>query len=79
MNITAVDGQANGFLTIYPEPGSLPSTSNLNWTAGRTVADSSIVPANLSSGWISIYSGGTGTGGVDVILDVFGFFQSDLV
>jgi hypothetical protein len=79
MNITAVNGRASGFLTIYPEPGSLPSTSNLNWTAGQTVANSAIESANLSGGWISIYSGGTGTGGVGVILDVYGFFQSDLV
>lgn len=76
MNVTMTNPKANGFLTIYPEGASLPTGSNVNWGAGQTVANSAIATANQANGWITVYSGGTNGGPADVVLDVFGYFQS---
>ena len=36
LNVTATAPSANGHLTVYPDGASVPSTSNLNFSAGET-------------------------------------------
>jgi hypothetical protein len=43
LNLTVVDPSAAGFLTAYPCGTTKPNTSNVNFTAGQTVANLSIV------------------------------------
>jgi hypothetical protein len=43
LNLTVVDPTAAGFLTAYPCGTAKPNTSNVNFTAGQTVANLSIV------------------------------------
>ncbi len=70
VNVTATDTTANGFLSVNPA-ATPPTTSDLNWMAGHTVAN--LVIAKLSStGTITIYNN---TGSADVIVDVMGWYM----
>ncbi len=66
-NLTATDSTADGYLTAYP-CGSMPPTSNVNFGAGRTVANGGTV-ALSPSGTLCVYSSSP----VHVILDVVGW------
>jgi hypothetical protein len=45
VNLTAASGSgAAGFVTAYPCGATAPTASNLNFTAGQTVADAAVVP-----------------------------------
>lgn len=70
VNVTVTDPTGGGFLTVYPGPDR-PTSSNLNFLAGRTVPNLVEVPLS-SAGTISVFNGSTGT--ADVVLDVFGYF-----
>ena len=83
-NATVVQGTGTGYLSLYPynpnDPGAVPGTSNLNYTAGHTVPNLAItslgtVPdPNYSGAYdFGLYLGGSGT--AQVILDWFGEFQ----
>ena len=72
LNVTAVDPTAAGFLTVYPEGGTLPTVSNLNFAAGDTVPN--LVTVGLSStGMVSIYNS---AGSTNVVVDVYGYYTS---
>ena len=70
MNVTVTDTTAASFLTAYPSGATLPTASNLNWTAGETVANRVVVPVS-SSGQITLYNH---SGQTNVIVDVDGYF-----
>jgi peptidoglycan LD-endopeptidase LytH len=53
VNVTAVDPDAAGFVTVWPTGTARPNTSNLNTTAGRTTPNMVIVRAGLG-GRVSI-------------------------
>ncbi|MDA8332919.1 MAG: putative Ig domain-containing protein [Candidatus Dormibacteraeota bacterium] len=72
MNVTVTDTTAASYLTAYPSGASLPTASNLNWTAGETVANRVVVPVG-SNGGVTLYNH---TGTVDVIVDVNGYFTN---
>jgi hypothetical protein len=59
-------------LTVYPGTGTAPTTSNLNFSAGETVANLVIVP--LNNGIADIYNSSPGT--VQVVADLQGYFAS---
>jgi hypothetical protein len=74
MNVTVTDTTASGFLTVYPEADTLPSSSNLNFAAGQTV------PNLVMTGYTSGSTGGVNfynasPQGVDVVADLFGYFS----
>jgi hypothetical protein len=70
LNVTATDPTAAGFLTVWPAGLPRPLASNLNFTAGRTVANA--VPVGVDeNGQISIYNS---SGNTDVIVDVTGWY-----
>ena len=64
--------QSSGFLTVFPEGITLPTVSNLNYVAGREVANL-VTTALSATGGVSIYSSGTD---VDVVVDVEGYYTS---
>jgi hypothetical protein len=72
LNITATNTLGTGFLKVYPQGGSAPVVSTLNFVAGQTVANAAIVPAGTGGG-ITVVAGVAGT---DVIIDVNGYFPN---
>jgi hypothetical protein len=72
LNVTAVNPQGAGFLTVYPSGAGTPSTSNVNYVRGKTVANMSLV-AKGSDGYVALYNYGAA---VDVVIDVAGSFGS---
>lgn len=71
VTLTATGATAEGFLTAVPAPGLQPTTSNINFAAGQTVANAAVVPLG-PDGRISISNGGSDE--VQVIADVSGYF-----
>jgi hypothetical protein len=76
LNVTATGPSAPGWLTVFPS-GSVPTASNLNFTAGETVANLVTVQLN-GSGQVQINNtgGNNQAGTVDVVADVVGFYQA---
>jgi len=70
LNITVTNTTGPGFIKIYPEAGSVPVVSTLNYVAGQTIANAAIVPAGTGGG-ITVVSGVSGT---DLIIDINGYF-----
>ena len=68
-NLTATDTTSASFFTAYPQ-GQRPNSSDLNWTAGQTVANLDLLTLS-PSGATSIYNS---SGAADLIIDVFGYF-----
>ena len=72
LNVTATNPTAGSFLTVWPTGAPRPLASNLNYGLGQTVPNMVIVPVGID-GQISIYNN---TGGVDVVVDVLGWFPT---
>ncbi len=69
LNITAVDGAAPGFLTVFPDGGTQPATSSVNFTAG-SASPNSVMAKVGAGGRIRIFANVS----VNVVVDVFGWF-----
>jgi hypothetical protein len=69
LNVTVTNTTSPGYLTVYPQEDPRPNASNLNWTAGQTVANLAQV-ALRESGQVNIYNA---AGYADVIFDAAGF------
>ncbi|WP_328764818.1 MULTISPECIES: hypothetical protein [unclassified Streptomyces] len=74
LNVTVTNPREDGHLTVYPSGGAVPTTSNLNFRGGQTVANSVIVPVG-PDGSIKIRNGAWK--GTDVIVDVVGYYSTD--
>ena len=72
MNVTATDATSSSFLTLYPAGAARPLASNLNFTAGQTVANQVVMPLG-AGGAVTVYNA---QGSVDVIVDVAGWYGS---
>jgi hypothetical protein len=71
LNVTEVEGNANSLLTVYPFGTGLPQASNLNFAAGKVIAN--LVTVTLGQGGaIDIYNA---YGTVNVLADVEGYFE----
>ncbi|MFD0571217.1 hypothetical protein ACFQ0T_20990 [Kitasatospora gansuensis] len=71
LNTTVTGPSSAGYLTVYPTGATVPGTSNLNFTAGQTVAAAATTPLS-SDGSVSFLNGSGGR--TDVIADLNGFF-----
>jgi virginiamycin B lyase len=69
LNATVTEAQSFGFLTLFPQGGSQPLVSTLNYGQGQTLANAAIVPAG--TGGISVFS----FAGTHVIFDIAGYFK----
>ncbi|MFD7263533.1 PKD domain-containing protein [Streptomyces sp. NPDC059874] len=74
LNVTVTNPQQAGYLTVYPSGQAIPATSNLNFTAGQTVANSVIIPVG-ADGKINIRNGSWA--GTDAVVDVVGYYSKD--
>ena len=75
VNVTVTDPSAPSYVTVFPSGKPKPNSSNLNFAAGQTVANMTIVPVG-PDGRISLtnYDGTT-----DLVVDVLAWFPpSDL-
>lgn len=68
-NLVAVDPLAGGYLLAYPAGGSQPSTSNVNFAGGQTVANAAFLKLG-DNGEVTVF----GSQQMHVIIDVNGYF-----
>jgi hypothetical protein len=73
LNLTVTNPTGHGNISAYADGGARPSSSNLNFGAGQTVANQVIAQVG-ADGKIDLYNQGTGT--VDLIADASGYFGS---
>jgi outer membrane protein assembly factor BamB len=71
LNLTVTNATAPSYLVVWPAGQPRPTSSNLNFAAGETVANRVVVPV---SGSIDIYNA---AGSVDVIADLNGGFRAE--
>ena len=70
LNVTATRGTAGTFLTLWPSDATMPTASNLNPSAGQTIANAvTVALSNIDK--FSIYNS---AGSVHVIVDVVGYY-----
>jgi len=76
LNVTATNPTSDGFITVYPTGDIFPTTSNLNFKAGQTVANAVIVKLgvfpNTDFNTLLFYNS---AGFTDIIVDVLGVFD----
>jgi hypothetical protein len=70
MNVTATNGTAPSFLTLWPSGGYRPATSNLNFAAGQTIANQVTVKVG-PDGDVNVFNA---AGNTDVIFDIAGYY-----
>ena len=70
-NVTVTGGTAGSFVSVWPSGVPQPNVSNLNFGAGETIPNLVIVKIGIG-GKISFANA---VGGVDVIVDVTGYFD----
>ncbi|MEU9231069.1 hypothetical protein [Streptomyces subrutilus] len=74
LNVTVTGPKEAGHLIVHPSGGRIPLASNVNFTAGQTVANSVIVPVG-PDGRINIRN--SSWAGADVVVDVVGHYSPD--
>jgi hypothetical protein len=70
LNATVVLPTGSGFLVLYPEGGTFPPVSTLNFLGNDVIVNAAVVPIS-GAGGISM---ALGVSGGDVILDVNGYY-----
>jgi PKD repeat protein len=73
LNLTVTDETEGGFIIAYPDGGTRPTTSNLDYSSDVTLANYAVVPVG-SDGKIDVYNSSTGT--TNLLADVTGFFST---
>jgi hypothetical protein len=73
INVTATQPVAPGYLQLYSVNDSKPSTSNVDFVGGQTIANSAYVRVS-DTGSLKIYNGSSAP--VHVIVDIEGFGTS---
>ncbi len=70
LNVVATNATSAGFITVYP-CGTRPFASNVNFTAGQTIANAVMAPVS-ADGHVCFYS----MAPVDIVVDVNGWVAS---
>lgn len=73
LNVTVAEAQAPGYATVYPWGEPLPNTSNLNVQSADDVVPNLVTVRVGSSGSVGVFVSMS----AHVIVDVFGYYQSD--
>jgi hypothetical protein len=71
LNVTVVGTTAQSHMTVYPAGQILPTVSDLNWAAGRTVSNLVIATVGID-GLIDLCNF---AGATDVAVDAAGWFS----
>ena len=75
VNVTVVSPASGGFIRLFPGNADSATTSTINFSAGQTRSNNSVVPlATSGSGTLSLQSTSNGGHLVHVVLDVMGYF-----
>ncbi len=75
-NVTVTAPTALGFLTLYPGDSPAPGVATLNFSASQTRANNALVQlASDGSGSYALSAFVSGSGTVQVIVDVAGYFE----
>ncbi|MGW5847759.1 hypothetical protein ACWFQ8_07295 [Streptomyces sp. NPDC055254] len=74
LNVTVTEAKEGGHLTVWASGTTRPDSSNLNWTAGRTVPNHVVVPVG-ADGAVKLFNASWGT--AHLIADVFGYYSDD--
>jgi hypothetical protein len=69
-SVAVTDTTASSYMTLYPADQSRPTTSDLNWTPGVTIANLT-VPKLSASNTFDVYNQ---QGSVDFVVDVNGYY-----
>jgi hypothetical protein len=72
LNVTVTNTLGPGFILIYPQGGTQPLVSTVNYVAGQTIANAAVVPLG-SGGGVSFIAGVSGT---DLVVDTNGYYAS---
>jgi hypothetical protein len=75
LNVTVTGPTAHGFVTVWPDGGSRPLASNLNFVPGQTVPNRVIVKVG-TGGRVDFYNL---AGTADLVADVGGYFTDSTV
>ncbi|MBR7833335.1 PKD domain-containing protein [Actinospica durhamensis] len=73
LNLTVVDATGNGFITVSPDGGAAPTTSNVNYLAGQTVPNEAVVAVGADD-YVDVTNSGKGQ--AEVVVDLDGFFTT---
>lgn len=73
LNVTVVAPASGGYVTAYPSGLTRPGVSNVNFSAGHTIANQVTVPVG-ADGSIKLYNGG---GTAHLVADVMGWYAKD--
>ncbi|MBR7839764.1 hypothetical protein KDL01_41355 [Actinospica durhamensis] len=74
VNLTVAGPTKPSLVVAYPDGGSEPTVSNVNFSSGQTIANAAIVPIG-SDGYIDIR---TPVGSNRMVVDVDGYFSANL-
>ena len=69
LNVTVVNPEGDGYLTVWPCGSERPNASNINFTPGAVLANGVVAPAG-PEGQVCVYSSAP----TDVIVDLAGWF-----
>lgn len=79
-NLTVTQPTGNGFAVVYPGYGPIPQTSNVNFTAGQTNANTAIAQAGVNyapdNSFTIKFNAPSGTS-AQLIVDLFGYFSAE--
>lgn len=73
LNLQAVTPAAAGYLTLHAAGTTRPSTSNLNFTAGKSISTLAVAPIS-ATGEVTIYN--SSNAALRVIGDIAGYFRT---
>ncbi|MGH9125213.1 MAG: hypothetical protein ACRDZ8_10875 [Acidimicrobiales bacterium] len=75
LNVTVTNTTGGGYLTVYPDSETTPpNASDLNWTAGTTIANLAVTAVGSMKNGFIMFNGSTGN--VDVVVDMVGYYQT---
>ncbi len=72
LNVTAVNPTSDGYLTVYSCDTDVPTSSNVNFTAGTTIARTAAVSVS-ADGTVCVYT----SAATDLVVDVDGYVPTD--
>jgi hypothetical protein len=73
LNVTVTAPTTGGYVSVYPDGGSEPAVSNLNFSPGQTIPNLVVVPIG-SDGAVDFYNF---SGNTHVLADVEGYYTGD--
>jgi hypothetical protein len=68
LNVTATGASSPGYLTIYPCGSAPPNASNLNYTAGQTIANTAYTQVGTDN-QVCIFS----SAATNIVVDITGY------